>query len=159
MHEFKYINNHLYCEKVRVEEVVKKYGTPLYLYSYHTLIDHYMKLKEAFKAIEPLICFSVKANSNLALLKALVDKGAGLDIVSGGELFRALYVGCPTEKIVYASVGKTSVEIEEAIEKFSVVKTLQAIDEANVCVLVLDALEGVTDQDVALAAHVLQEGR
>lgn len=115
MHEFKYVNNHLYCEKVKVEDLAKKYGTPLYIYSYHTLIDHFLKLQDAFKDINPLICFSVKSNSNLSILKALVNKGAGLDIVSGGELFRALKVGCPAGKIVYASVGKTDREIEDAI--------------------------------------------
>lgn len=117
MHEFKYVNNQLYCEKVKIEDLARRFGTPLYLYSYHTLIGHYLKLKSAFSQIEPLICYSVKANSNLAILKALVDKGAGLDIVSGGELFRALKAGCPAEKIVYASVGKTDREIEEAIRR------------------------------------------
>jgi len=129
MHEFKYVNNHLYCEKIRVEDVAEKYGTPLYLYSYHTLIDHYIKLKTAFKSIEPLICFSVKANSNLALLKALVDKGAGLDIVSGGELFRARKIGCPAERIVYASVGKTDAEIEEAIKRKILFFNVESIPE------------------------------
>ena len=117
MHEFKYINNQLYCEKVKIEDLANRYGTPLYVYSYHTLIGHFLKLEEAFKSIDPLICYSVKANSNLAILKSLVDKGAGLDIVSGGELFRAISVGCPAEKIVYASVGKTDKEIEEAIRR------------------------------------------
>ena len=115
MHEFHYHDNHLYCEKVRVENLAQKFGTPLYIYSYHTLLDHFIKLEQAFRAINPLICYSVKANSNLAILKALVEKGAGLDIVSGGELFRAKQVGCPAQKIVYASVGKTDAEIEEAI--------------------------------------------
>jgi diaminopimelate decarboxylase len=117
MHEFKYVNKDLFCEKVKVEELARRFGTPLYVYSYHTLIGHYLKLKEAFQELEPLICYSVKASSNLALLKALVDKGAGLDIVSGGELFRALQVGCPVGRIVYASVGKTEEEIEEALRK------------------------------------------
>lgn len=117
MHEFKYVNDRLYCEKVKVEDLAKKFGTPLYTYSYATLLDHFLKLQVAFKEIAPLICYSVKANSNLAILKALVDKGAGLDIVSGGELFRALKAGCPVERIVYASVGKTDTEIEEAIRK------------------------------------------
>ncbi|MBU4346490.1 MAG: diaminopimelate decarboxylase [Candidatus Omnitrophica bacterium] len=117
MHEFKYVNNHLYCEKVKLEDLARRFGTPLYVYSYHTLIDHFIKLQTAFRQIEPLICYSVKANSNLAILKALVDKGAGLDIVSGGELFRALEAGCPADKIVYASVGKTDREIEEAVRK------------------------------------------
>ncbi|MFH0827283.1 MAG: diaminopimelate decarboxylase [Candidatus Omnitrophota bacterium] len=117
MHDFKYKNNQLYCEQVKVENLAKRFGTPLYVYSYHTLIDHFFKLKDAFKAIDPLICFSVKSNSNLAILKALVDKGAGLDVVSGGELTRAHRVGCPSERIVYASVGKTDREIEEAIRR------------------------------------------
>ncbi|MBM3244239.1 MAG: diaminopimelate decarboxylase [Candidatus Omnitrophica bacterium] len=117
MHEFKYVNNNLYCEKVKIEDLARKFGTPLYVYSYHTLIDHYMKLKNAFDSVDTLICYSVKANSNISILKALVDKGAGLDIVSGGELFRALKAGCPAERIVYASVGKTDREIEEAIRR------------------------------------------
>jgi len=115
MHEFHYRNNDLYCEKVRVQDLAEKFGTPLYVYSYHTLVSHLTKLQQAFRSINPLICYSVKANSNLAILKALVEKGAGLDIVSGGELFRAKAAGCPPQKIVYASVGKTDAEIEEAI--------------------------------------------
>lgn len=134
MHEFKYIKNYLYCEDVRIQDLAQHYGTPLYVYSYHTLIGHYVKLKEAFHSIDPLICFSVKANSNLALLKALVDKGAGLDIVSGGELFRALKAGCPARKIVYASVGKTDREIEEAISRgilFFNVESLPELENIN----------------------------
>ncbi len=117
MHEFKYKRNSLYCDNIRVIDLARSFGTPLYVYSYKTLIDHYIKLKTAFASIQPLICYSVKANSNLAILKALVDKGAGLDIVSGGELFRAMKAGCPTGKIVYASVGKTDREIKEAIRR------------------------------------------
>ncbi|MCM8831526.1 MAG: diaminopimelate decarboxylase [Candidatus Omnitrophica bacterium] len=116
MHDFKYKNNQLYCESVRVEDLAKRFGTPLYVYSYNTLIDHFLKLKTAFSKIKPLICYSVKANSNLAILKALIAQGAGLDIVSGGELFYALKAGCPSNRIVYASVGKTDKEIEEAIK-------------------------------------------
>jgi diaminopimelate decarboxylase len=117
MHEFKYRGNYLYCEEVRVQDLAEKFATPLYVYSYKTLIDHFLKLRNAFSSIDPLICYSVKANSNLAILKALVDKGAGLDIVSGGELFRAMKVGCPPRKIVYASVGKTDAEIREGIQR------------------------------------------
>lgn len=115
MHEFSYKENTLYCEKIMVEDLAIRFGTPLYVYSYHTLVGHFLKLKSAFTRINPLICYSVKANSNLSILKALVDKGAGLDIVSGGELFRALKAGCPVKKIVYASVGKTDKEIKEAV--------------------------------------------
>ncbi|MDD5130244.1 MAG: diaminopimelate decarboxylase [Candidatus Omnitrophica bacterium] len=117
MHDFKYKNNKFYCEDVKVEDLAKKFGTPLYVYSYRTLTDHYLKLKSAFSEINPLICYSVKANSNLSILKALIAKGAGLDIVSGGELFRAQKAGCPAQKIVYASVGKTDQEIAAAISK------------------------------------------
>ena len=129
MHEFKYKNNRLYCENVNVKELAEKFGTPLYVYSYHTLIDHFLKLQKAFRSVNPLICYSVKANSNLAILKALVNKGAGLDIVSGGELYRALKVGCPAERIVYASVGKTDKEIEEAIRRRILFFNVESVPE------------------------------
>jgi len=134
MHEFKYKNNQLYCEGVRVRDLTEKFGTPLYVYSYHTLISHFLKLEQAFKSIHPLVCYSVKANSNLAILRALVDKGAGLDIVSGGELYRALKAGCNPKKIVYASVGKTDKEIENAIRKdilFFNVESLPELESIN----------------------------
>ena len=134
MHEFKFKGNKLYCEKVAVSDLVKKYGTPLYIYSYNTFINHYLKLKQAFQAVDPLICYSVKANSNLTILKSLVARGAGLDIVSGGELFRALKAGCASQKIVYASVGKTDAEIEEAIRKgimFFNVESLPELENIN----------------------------
>lgn len=129
MHEFKYRNNNLYCEDIKVEGLAKNFATPLYVYSYHTLIGHFLKLKTAFRRINPLICYSVKANSNLAILKALVDKGAGLDIVSGGELFRAIQVDCPANKIVYASVGKTDNEIEEGIRRRILFFNVESIPE------------------------------
>lgn len=134
MHEFKYHRRDFYCEKIKVSALAKRFGTPLYIYSYHTLIDHFMKLKDAFREIDPLICYSIKANSNLAILKALVDKGAGLDIVSGGELYRAIKVGCPAAKIVYASVGKTDKEIEEAVKRgilFFNVESLSELENIN----------------------------
>jgi len=134
MHEFRYRQNYLYCEEIKVQDLAKQFGTPLYVYSYHTLIDHFIKLKTAFHKINPLICYSVKANSNIAILKALVDKGAGLDIVSGGELFRALKAGCPAGRIVYASVGKTDREIEEAIKRgifFFNVESLPELENIN----------------------------
>jgi diaminopimelate decarboxylase len=115
MHEFKFRNNELYCEKIRVKDVAAKIPTPFYLYSHKTLIDHYRKLRSAFRSIRPLICFSVKSNSNLAVLRALVREGAGLDIVSGGELYRARLAGVNPKKTVYAGVGKKTNEIEDAI--------------------------------------------
>ena len=92
MHHFKYKNNKLYCENVDIQSIADKVGTPFYLYSHKTLIDHYSKIKEAFKSIKPIICFSMKSNSNLAVCKALVKAGSGLDIVSGGELFKAMKI-------------------------------------------------------------------
>jgi diaminopimelate decarboxylase len=112
-----------------VKELAEKFGTPLYVYSYGTLIGHFLKLQKAFRSVNPLICYSVKANSNLAILKALVNKGAGLDIVSGGELYRALKVGCPAERIVYASVGKTDKEIEEAIRRRILFFNVESVPE------------------------------
>ncbi len=129
MHEFKYRGKDLYCEEVRVRDLALRFGTPLYVYSYHTLADHFLKLQRAFRQLNPLICYSVKANSNLALLKALVNLGAGLDIVSGGELFRALKVGCDPRKIVYASVGKTDKEIEEAIRRGILFFNVESVPE------------------------------
>lgn len=129
MHEFRYKGKNLYCEGIKLDNLARRFGTPLYVYSYHTLIGHFYKLKSAFRQIDPLICYSVKANSNLAILKALVDKGAGLDIVSGGELFRALEVGCPPERIVYASVGKTNREIEEAIRRGILFFNVESVSE------------------------------
>ncbi|MCX7927154.1 MAG: diaminopimelate decarboxylase, partial [Candidatus Omnitrophica bacterium] len=115
MHEFKYRGKYLYCEEVSLLRIAKKFGTPLYVYSYHTYLRHFLKLKAAFESVRPLICYSVKANSNLTILKTLVQYGAGLDVVSGGELYLALKANCPAQKIVYASVGKTTEEIKEAL--------------------------------------------
>ena len=117
MHDFKYKNNELYCEAVKLSDIAKKVSTPFYLYSYNTLLGHFHKIEKAFKALKPIICYSMKANSNLSLCRALVQAGSGLDIVSGGELYKALLVGCEPKRIVYASVGKTEEEIRQAIAK------------------------------------------
>ena len=129
MHEFHYKNDVLYCENVSLLDIVKDYPTPFYLYSRKTILDHYKKIEEAFKEVSPLICFSMKSNSNLNICRTLVNAGAGLDIVSGGELFRAFKVGCPTEKIVYASVGKTEDEIKKAIFKRILFFNVESVPE------------------------------
>lgn len=116
MHEFKFKNNELYCENVKVSAIAKSVPTPFYLYSYKTLIDHYRKLREAFRAVNPLICFSMKSNSNIAVVRSLVKNGAGLDIVSGGELYRAKFACADPKKIVYAGVGKKRDEIVDAVK-------------------------------------------
>ena len=129
MHDFKYKNNELYCESVAVKQLAEKYGTPLYVYSHKTLVDHYRKIREAFRAIKPLICFSMKANSNIALCGILVKEGAGLDIVSGGELYIALKTGVAAKRIVYASVGKTEKEIEIAIKHHIFLFNVESLPE------------------------------
>ncbi|MCX5677881.1 MAG: diaminopimelate decarboxylase [Candidatus Omnitrophica bacterium] len=116
MHEFSFKDNEFYCEDIKVADIASKVDTPFYLYSYKTLIDHYKKLKTAFKPINPLISFSMKSNSNLAVVRALVKSGAGLDIVSGGELYRARLAGVDPKKVVYAGVGKKPDEIRDAIK-------------------------------------------
>jgi len=114
-HDFHMVNGTLRCERVELERIAASVGTPVYVYSAKTIVEHVRKLRAAFGAMRPLICFSVKANGNLAILRLLVRAGAGLDIVSGGELFKALRVGCPPSKIVYASVGKHPDEIRAAL--------------------------------------------
>ncbi|OGX11604.1 MAG: diaminopimelate decarboxylase [Omnitrophica WOR_2 bacterium GWB2_45_9] len=129
MHDFKYKNNELCCEQVRIADIADKVSTPFYLYSYNTLLSHYRKLAAAFRALSPVICYSMKANSNLAILRALVKAGSGLDIVSGGELYKALLVGCDPKKIVYASVGKTEEEIRQAIAKQILFFNVESLSE------------------------------
>lgn len=116
MHDFKFKNGELYCEAVRVSTIVERMGTPVYIYSHHTLVDHFTKIQRAFQRIDPIICFAMKSNDNLAVLKTLGNLGAGFDIVSLGELKKALMVGADPKKIVFASVGKTEEEITVAIK-------------------------------------------
>lgn len=115
MHDFAFRNGELHCERVPVLEAAERFGTPLYLYSHHTLIDHFRKLRAAFAPVTPLICFAMKANSNLAICRALIREGAGVDIVSIGELQKARLAGVAPSRVVYASVGKTAAEITDAI--------------------------------------------
>ena len=134
MHQFQFKGRELFAEGVPVSKIAKEVGTPFYLYSIGTFLDHYRKLKLAFKAADPLICFSTKANSNLTVLKALVAHGSGLDIVSGGELYRAAKVGADPSKIVFASVGKKEEEIEAAIQAGILmfnVESAQELDRIN----------------------------
>ena len=116
MHDFKYKNNELYCENVKVRTIANKVGTPCYIYSHHTLVDHFTKIQRAFAKLNPIICYAMKANDNLSVLKTLHNEGSGFDIVSGGELKKALKIGADPKKIVFASVGKTEEEIIAAIK-------------------------------------------
>ena len=116
MHHFHYRGEDLYCEEVPIAALTEEVGTPCYLYSHATLTRHFRVFNEAFQAIPHLICFAAKANANLAILNLFAAMGGGADVVSGGELFRALRAGIPPDRIVFAGVGKTREEMVEALK-------------------------------------------
>jgi diaminopimelate decarboxylase len=117
VHSFRYRDGHLYCEEVDLARIATEVGTPTYVYSAGTILDHYARLNTALRSLDHLICYAVKANSNRAILKLLADAGAGFDIVSGGELFRVLASGGDAAKCTFAGVGKSREEIEYALEE------------------------------------------
>ncbi len=117
MHYFRYIGDKLYCEGVSLRALARRYGTPLYVYSQATLVNHYQKLQTALAPVEHMICFSVKANSNLSVLRVLSGLGSGFDVVSAGELHRVINSGGDPGKCVFAGVGKTEPEIEFALQR------------------------------------------
>src|SRR4030067_2153337 len=106
MHFFEYKNRELHCEGIPIREIAQKVGTPFYLYSYKTLVRHFTGFNDAFKGIPHLVCYSAKANSNLTLLRLFASLGGGIDVVSGGELYRALKGGAAPKKMVFYGVGK-----------------------------------------------------
>lgn len=103
------------CEGVALEEIAKKVGTPTYVYSASSLLNQFEKLRRGLSGLDSLICFAVKSNSNLSLLRLLGNTGAGMDLVSGGELFRVDRAGIPGERIVFSGIGKTREEMEQAL--------------------------------------------
>jgi len=115
MHHFEYRNDEMYCENVPVSRIAEAVGTPFYLYSYATLKRHFLIFDAAFEGVKRLVCFSAKANTSLAVLKLFATLGGGLDIVSGGELYRGLKAGLPPDRIVYSGVGKRIDEIDYAL--------------------------------------------
>ena len=116
MHDFHYQGDGLFCEEVPIRQITEQVGTPCYIYSHRTLIRHFQAFDQAFKAIPHIVAFAMKANSNLTVLRLLAKEGCGADIVSGGELFRALTAGMAPNKIVFAGVGKSKEEIQYALE-------------------------------------------
>src|SRR5579883_979648 len=138
MDYFAYSRGELRAEDVSVQELADKHGTPLYVYSARTILEHYRKLRDAFAGAgglgqDPVICYSVKANSNLSILKLMKDEGSGFDVVSGGELYRALKVGADPKKCVFAGVGKNDEEITFALEKGILLFNVESEEElANI---------------------------
>src|SRR5215471_16740494 len=116
MDHFHYRDRLLLCEEVSISELAQLYGTPLYVYSKRTLLHHLGQLQRAFAAVQPLICYSLKTNGNLSICRLMAEAGAGFDVTSGGELYRALKAGATGDKIVFAGVGKTDPEIRYALE-------------------------------------------
>jgi len=117
MHDFRYVGRKLFCEGVALESLVKRFGTPLYVYSQQTLAGHFQDLDHALAGVDHLVCFAVKSNSNQSVLRTLANLRAGFDIVSGGELRRVLAAGGDARRCVFAGVGKTAGEIEFALRQ------------------------------------------
>ncbi len=115
MNQFHYGEHALYCEGVALAEIAARVGTPCYVYSAATILANYRAYDQTFGPMPHTICYAVKANGNLAVLRLLAEAGAGFDIVSGGELFRVLQAGGDPSKVVFSGVGKTAVEIDEAL--------------------------------------------
>src|SRR3989454_9372677 len=115
MHDFEYRHGELACENLPISRIAKEVGTPCYVYSYATLVRHYQVFDGAFQNVPHIVAYAVKANSNLAILRLMAREGSGADIVSGGELYRALKAGIPPSKIVFAGVGKSREEIRDAL--------------------------------------------
>lgn len=132
MHHFEYRGGELYAEDVPVSELAEKYGTPLYVYSHATFSRHFNAFDSAFEELKHMTCYSVKANSNLCVLGMLAEMGAGVDIVSGGELYRALAVGIAPERIVYSGVGKRPEEILDALEADILMFNVESMEELAV---------------------------
>lgn len=116
MDHFDYRDRQLHCENVQVADLAKQYGTPLYVYSRAAMIQNLGELQKAFAPAEPLICYSIKSNPNLHLAQLMAKHGAGFDVTSGGELFRALKAGVKGDKIVFAGVGKTDAELKAGLD-------------------------------------------
>ncbi|MBF0215160.1 MAG: diaminopimelate decarboxylase [Magnetococcales bacterium] len=116
MDHFRYQDNRLHCEQVPLDQIAASVGTPFYCYSRATLERHFDIFRNAFAAVDHLICYSVKANSSLAILDLLARRGSGFDIVSGGELERVKRIDCPGNRVVYSGVGKSAAEIQAALD-------------------------------------------
>lgn len=129
MHNFQYRGGELFAEDVAVREIVAATGSPVYIYSHETLLRHFRAYKDAFDGFPHVVCFALKANSNTAILRLFARQGGGADVVSGGELYRALRAGVTPRRIVYAGVGKTEEEIRFALRKGILMFNVESEDE------------------------------
>ena len=129
MNYFNYRKGELFCEDVPVRTITDSVGTPVYVYSYRTFRRHFEAFDKAFHDIPHVICYSCKANASGALLRTVASLGGGADIVSGGELFKALRAGIPHDKIVYSGVGKTEEELISAIKNDILMINIESEEE------------------------------
>ncbi|MBI3327823.1 MAG: diaminopimelate decarboxylase, partial [Nitrospinae bacterium] len=129
---FAYRGGALHCEDTPIAEIARAVGTPCYVYSHQLLLDGYHALAQAFAGLPHLICYAMKANSNLAILRIFLQAGSGLDIVSGGELYRALHAGTDPKKIVFAGVGKSAEEIEAGLKGDILLFNVESLQELQV---------------------------
>lgn len=146
MNDFNYIDQELWCEQVPVRDIAEKVGTPFYLYSHQTLKNHFHVFDQAFAGVPHIICFAAKSNSNIAILRIFVAEGGGVDIVSGGELYRAMQAGVDPRKVVYSGVGKRLDEIEYAVNADILmfnVESFQELAEINACAQRLGKRAGI----------------
>lgn len=150
MNFFQYRSDKLFVEEIPLRTLAEKYGTPLYVYSYKTLLRHFKAYDEAFNDFPHIICFAVKANSNAAILRLFAKNGSGADIVSGGELFVALRAGIPASKIVYAGVGKTEEEIRFAIKSKILMFNVESEDELRE----IDRVAGKMNKKAPIALRI-----
>jgi diaminopimelate decarboxylase len=150
MDHFHYTDGKLFCEDLSMERIATEVGTPAYVYSFQTLVRHFRAFDGAFESVPHLVCFSVKSNSNLAILNLIGKMGGGVDIVSGGELHRALRAGIPAEKIVYSGVGKTEREIDAALGAGILLFNIESPQELEV----IDARAGVLGARARIALRV-----
>jgi diaminopimelate decarboxylase len=150
MHHFHYRNDELHCEDVPLRRLAEEFGTPAYVYSHATLEHHFKVFDESFNGFPHLTCFAMKANSNLAILRLFGSMGGGADIVSGGELFRALKAGIPANRVVYSGVGKTTAEIDYALKEGILMFNIESPRELEV----IDARAGALGLKAKIALRI-----
>jgi len=150
MHHFNYRENELYCEDVPIRTIAEDVGTPFYLYSHATLKRHFLIFNEAFDGVDRLVCYSAKANTNQAVLKLFESLGSGLDIVSGGELYRGLKAGFSSDRIVYSGVGKRMDEIDYALEAEILMFNVESLEELHL----INERAGLLDLKAPVAIRV-----
>ena len=150
MNHFTYRKDELFCEDIAVQRIAADIGTPFYLYSHATLKRHLNAFNEAFEGINRLVCFSAKANTNLAILKLFANLDCGLDIVSGGELYRGIQAGFTPNRIVYSGVGKRVDEIDYALKTGILMFNLESLDELQL----IDQRAGQLNQRARIAIRV-----